>query len=147
MVRKVKIVEEAPKEQVDEVEQVEELKEGLEKDDSSSDSEIEIKPKKPRKKMVFTEEQLQAKRDRFKLVLAKRQENIDKRKQQKEEDRLIAVKELEEKVLVKAKTIIKKKKKELAILDEIADEIPEKNDKPLKLEIPKVKPVRKIIFV
>ena len=97
--------------------------------------------------MVFTEEQLQAKRDRFKLVLAKRQENIDKRKQQKEEERLIAVKELEDKVLVKAKTIIKKKKKELAILDEIADEIPEKNDKPLKLEIPQVRQARKIIFV
>ena len=147
MVRKVKIVEETPKEQVEQVEEVEEVKEGLEKDDSSSDSEIEIKPKKPRKKMVFTEEQLQAKRDRFKLVLAKRQENIDKRKQQKEEERLIAVKELEDKVLVKAKTIIKKKKKELAILDEIADEIPEKNDKPLKLEIPQVRQARKIIFV
>jgi hypothetical protein len=147
MVRKVKIVEEAPKEQIEEVEEVVELKEGLEKDDSSSDSEIEIKPKKPRKKMVFTEEQLQAKRDRFKLVLAKRQENIDKRKQQKEEERLIAVKELEEKVLVKAKSIVKKKKKELAILDEIVDELPEKVEKPLKLEVPKVKAPRKIIFV
>jgi hypothetical protein len=147
MVRKVKVVEEPAKEQVEEIEQIEEMKEGLEKDDSSSDSEIEIKPKKPRKKMVFTEEQLQAKRDRFKLVLAKRQENIEKRKQQKEEDRLNALKELEEKVLVKAKSIVKKKKKELAILDEIADEIPEKNDKPLKLEVPKVKQPRKIIFV
>lgn len=141
MVRKVKLEEEAPKQELEQIE------EGLEKDDSSSDSEIEIKPKKPRKKMVFTEEQLQAKRDRFKLVLAKRQENIDKRKQQKEEDRLIAVKELEEKVLLKAKTIVKKKKKELAILDEIVDELPEKIEKPLKLEVPKVKPVRKIIFV
>ena len=144
MVKKVEIVEDTPKQELVDVEEVE----GLEKDDnSSSDSEIEIKPKKPRKKMVFTEEQLQAKRERFKLVLAKRQENIEKRKQQKEEERLNAVKELEEKVLVKAKTIIKKKNKELAILDEIADEIPEKNDKPLKLEVPKVKPVRKIIFV
>ena len=141
MVRKIKLEEEAPKQELEQIE------EGLEKDDSSSDSEIEIKPKKPRKKMVFTEEQLQAKRDRFKLVLAKRQENIAKRKQQKEEDRLIAVKELEEKVLLKAKTIVKKKKKELAILDEIVDELPEKIEKPLKLEVPKVKPVRKIIFV
>jgi hypothetical protein len=150
MVRKVKVVEEPPKEQIEEIEEIEQMEEGLEKDDSSSDSEIEIKPKKPRKKMVFTEEQLQAKRDRFKLVLAKRQENIEKRKQQKEEDRLKALKELEEKVLVKAKSIVKKKKKELAILDEIVDELPEKVvkvEKPLKLEVPKVKAPRKIIFV
>jgi preprotein translocase subunit SecD len=110
--------------------------------DDASTSSIELpskeKPKKERKPFVMTDARKQA----FEKARAKRDENRALRKIQKEEQKIIAKKEVEEKIIQKADIIHKKKQKEMKILDEIS------SDSEPEVIIQRVKkPKKKVIVV
>ena len=91
-------------------------------DEECSTSSIELpsigKPKKERKPYVMTD----ARKAVFEKARAKRDENRQLRKHQKEEQSITDKKEIEEKIVQKANSIHKKKLKELKVLDDISDD-------------------------
>ena len=107
-------------------------------ENSSDDSNIEIKPKKPRKKAeyIFTD----ARKEAFEKARQAREIKRDERKLNKKIDEEIKLKELNDKILLKAEKIKKQTIKREKILN-ISDD----DDEPVI--IVKKKPKKKVIVV